>query len=107
MRGHSDRGLAARLLDQLPVESRPAVPAVELDAVLASALDAARNAWPDIALDDDRFLAHLARCLPPAPDLVVAIESIAVTDLYLACACAHNDTRALAHFDRDLLGPIG
>jgi RNA polymerase sigma-70 factor (ECF subfamily) len=103
MRGHRDRGLAARLIEQLPAERRPAIAAAELDALLERALETARGAWPDVALDDDAFLAHLARCLPEAPDL----ESIAMTDLYLACGCMHNDPRALAHFDRELLGSIG
>jgi hypothetical protein len=68
----------------------------ELDA----ALEAARAAWPSLAITDERFLRHLARSLgatdDPGPLLPAQLHS---ADLFLACACAEGDPRALVAFE--------
>ncbi|HUJ58810.1 MAG TPA: sigma-70 family RNA polymerase sigma factor [Kofleriaceae bacterium] len=64
----------------------------------ADAYARGRAAWPDIAVDPAVFAAHVAHLdLPSEPH----------ADLYLACACAHDDPGALATFDRELLGAVG
>jgi RNA polymerase sigma-70 factor (ECF subfamily) len=57
-------------------------------------LEAARSKWPEIALDSDVFLAHVARhAAASEPSLIHA------PDLYLACACARGVKKALAAFE--------
>jgi RNA polymerase sigma-70 factor (ECF subfamily) len=69
--------------------------AAEVQALLAQA----RAAWPDVALADDLFAAHLAERLPPDVAVGAALETIHGSDLYLACACLHGDARAQRLFD--------
>jgi RNA polymerase sigma-70 factor (ECF subfamily) len=62
----------------------------------------AREAWPGVELADDVFLPYLAGRLGAArrPE---ALAEAAATDLYLACACARGDARALAAFERAVM----
>jgi RNA polymerase sigma-70 factor (ECF subfamily) len=66
--------------------------------------EAGRTAWPDVALDRERFEAHVDAVDP-------AYASRFPADLYLAAACLANDPIAIAIFDRDVLlaarGAIG
>jgi RNA polymerase sigma-70 factor, ECF subfamily len=62
---------------------------------LAAALEAGRRAWPEIELG----AAELAEFLAPRLQLL-PIDRVHVTDLYLACACARGDERAIAEFRR-------
>jgi RNA polymerase sigma-70 factor (ECF subfamily) len=104
---HRDPRLGARLVELLPDDQKPAAVPSHLDAVLVRALAAARTAWPDVALSNEAFLAHLARCVPRGADLIDALDALALTDLFLACACAHREPHALAHFDAHYLTPVG
>lgn len=65
------------------------------DQAITAAWQTARSAWPQIALDRDRFAAHVG-----------AIGVDAVTrfpaDIYLAAACLARDPVALETFDREL-----
>ena len=84
---------------------------VELSARLASALAPAlaeaRARWPGVAVAPDAFTAWIAARLPdetppppaPALELERALAALRLTDLYLACACAAGDNKALAAFD--------
>lgn len=73
----------------------------ELERRLAGLLDAARAAWPEIKLDEARFLEHLARKLGGG-DWAQALERVHGEDLYLACACSLGDPRALSAFAREI-----
>jgi RNA polymerase sigma-70 factor (ECF subfamily) len=73
---------------------------------IADAVAAARSAWPAVALAADRFLAYLVERLPADRDPAEALPAIHVSDLYLACACAHGDTAALAAFDVHCLAVV-
>lgn len=79
----------------------------ELDAVLERTINDARAAWPGVVLADDVFVAHLARFVSADASLVEQIEALATSDLYLACACARRDPRALACFDERYLQGVG
>lgn len=79
----------------------------DLDAALAEALAAGRAAWPDLALDPHDFIAHLTARLPEGPDPGAAVRALHAADLYLACACARGDARALAWFDEHFLSAVG
>ncbi len=77
-----------------------------LEERLGELLGAARVAWPDVALDDDTFLQHLAERLPEEGDAVAALGAVHGPDLFLACACLGGDPRALAAFDRHFLSEV-
>jgi RNA polymerase sigma-70 factor, ECF subfamily len=72
--------------------------AADLDAILAGHVAAARAAWPDIAIDDPEFLAHLARRFPD-DGTVAQLRALRASDVYLALACARGDEAAIARFE--------
>lgn len=96
----------ARFLASLAPERRGAA-TPSLEAALVAALEAGRAAWPEVALDPLDFAAHLAGRLPDGPDLAAAVGALHAADLYLACACARGEPRALASFDEHFLGQVG
>src|SRR5262249_52194707 len=67
----------------------------QLDAILRSA----RLAWPTVDLATERFIAHLARHLPQEVAIEAALAQMHTDDLYLACACALGDRRAVQAFE--------
>jgi len=98
----------ARFLASLAPERRGGVVApAELEAALVAAVQAGQEAWPEVALDPLEFVAHLAAGMPDVPDLAVAVAEIHAADLYLACACARGEPRALAGFDEQFLAAVG
>jgi RNA polymerase sigma-70 factor (ECF subfamily) len=70
-----------------------------MDAAPAGAYEAARAAWPDVAIEREAFAAHLAIT-------GAAIDSAHLGDLYLACGLARGQPDALAAFDRTLLAEV-
>jgi len=99
-------GELARLLaaGSAPSE-RP--PAEALAPVVAAAIEKARAAWPDLEVDLDGFVAHVASHLGPgdrgsdAARWEAALGALAIEDLYLAFACAQRSSAALRAFERD------
>lgn len=71
-----------------------------LEDVLASLYAAGRQAWPDVSLEEEDFLRHLAGCMPPDKDPARGLASVHAADLYLACACARGDATAHAALER-------
>jgi RNA polymerase sigma-70 factor (ECF subfamily) len=73
------------------------------DERLASELGAAcargHAAYPQLALEDARFAAHLGRAVGLAPSGCESVEALAVEDLYLACACLAGLPGAAATFE--------
>jgi RNA polymerase sigma-70 factor (ECF subfamily) len=68
---------------------------------------AGRAAWPTLALDAATFVQHLGRHLPaPAVADDRAWAALHASDLFLACACAAGDPRALALFERQFLSRV-
>lgn len=81
-------------------EARGRIAAVPgLDERLAGALAKAQQAWPGLALTDERFLLHFAEKLAEEPDPVAALGGLCVADLFFACACASGDPAAIAAFE--------
>lgn len=76
---------------------------VVAEQTLRGGLDAARARWPDIRLDDDRFLAHLAALLAGGEGDLARLE---LPDAFLACACLANDRAALAALEREVVSQI-
>lgn len=97
----------ARFLSALGPERGVGLAPANLESALVAALDAGRLAWPDVVLDPHDFVAHLAARVPEAPDLAAAVAELHAADLYLACACARGEPRALACFDDQFLAPVG
>jgi RNA polymerase sigma-70 factor (ECF subfamily) len=58
-----------------------------------------REAWPSVELDATTFIAHLARKLSSE----VSLDSLAIEDLYLACALAHGNAAAIRVLEREFL----
>jgi len=65
-----------------------------------AAYERGRAAWADVQLGADTFAAHVLR-------LGAEVDREPHSDLYLACACAHDDAAAHAAFDRAFLSEIG
>jgi RNA polymerase sigma-70 factor, ECF subfamily len=74
----------------------------EAASELARAWEAARAAWPDVALDAERFCAFVGERAARAG----ALASLESRDLYLACACLDGDRAALLALDA-LLDEVG
>ncbi len=76
----------AALQDRFPQEA--------VDAI-ADRLARAAAQWPDLDVPPAVFVAHLARHLPPDEPVADALDRMHTGDLYLACACAAGNARAI------------
>jgi RNA polymerase sigma-70 factor (ECF subfamily) len=76
----------------------------EQDAQLAGLVEAARRAWPDVAVAPADFLRWLAGRLPPAGQ---GTEELKVADLYLVFACTRGDAAALRGFEKHYVPELG
>jgi RNA polymerase sigma-70 factor (ECF subfamily) len=87
-------------------------PLDDVEKELLAANELARSTWPDVEVSANDFVAYLAERLAPrsgwsaAASLVEAIKKTRISDLYLACACARGDARAMALFDARYLGEV-
>lgn len=79
---------------------------MSLDEILGALGERGRAAWPDIELSGERFSAYLADAVAEEADPEKALGSLHIEDLYLACACAAGDARALAAFDSYALSGV-
>ena len=75
-----------------------------LEQRLIEACARGKGAFPTLALDDETFVQHLARCLGRIDDAPPSLDELAIEDLYLACACLNGVAGAAAAFD-DHCGP--
>lgn len=75
----------------------------QLETLLDRLVDRGRSAWPELSLAPDRFVAFLARKVPAGGDVRDALSNLNIEDLYLACACATGDERAIATLEARLL----
>jgi RNA polymerase sigma-70 factor, ECF subfamily len=79
---------------------------LELDAALLDVIDTAQRACPTFRLPGDVFAAYLRERLPADVALPIALRQMHAADLYLACACALGDARAIAAFDERCLSHL-
>jgi len=102
-RAHEIAACVAILTDGRPESEQAAV-----RPGLTALLDEARRAWPQIDLGAVDFVRHVATVLPEGGALASAVDSIAAQagDLYLACACARGDARAIAELERKYLAQL-
>jgi RNA polymerase sigma-70 factor (ECF subfamily) len=83
----------------------PEAAADALEAILLDIISTAQHAFPAVALPSDVFVEYLGERIPADVPEPVALHQLHTVDLYLACACARGDVRALAAFeDRCLRG---
>jgi RNA polymerase sigma-70 factor (ECF subfamily) len=78
---------------------RAASDPVALEAILVQAVRDASEAWPDVKLLPETFIFYLAGRVADGETLEVGLRKLCLVDLYLACACARGDARAIAEFD--------
>jgi RNA polymerase sigma-70 factor (ECF subfamily) len=99
-------GWAAVFCAQLPDAgaNEPALQA--LDAQLNACLAAAREVWPDLAVDPELFVSYLAERVPKEERAPDALAAMYVADLYLAYGCLQGVPRALALFEQSYLVPL-
>jgi RNA polymerase sigma-70 factor (ECF subfamily) len=62
-----------------------------------------RGAWPELALDDELFVRHLARHFADDPGTLAGARG---EELFLACACANRVPGAVEAFEREYLSGI-
>jgi RNA polymerase sigma-70 factor (ECF subfamily) len=86
--------LEAAFLAEIPWVHGPRLGA-GLAAGIRTAVDRGQSAFPDLSVDDEAFARHLARALGRGSDAVL-LEDLVFDDLYLACACAAGDARAVS-----------
>lgn len=77
----------------------------DAERVLEAAVAQGRRRFPDLEIDPAAFVAHLSRHVGGDADVAATLALLHVEDLYLACASALGDPRAIATLDRDLLTP--
>src|SRR6185295_20236780 len=83
-----------------------------LEPMVAKAIDRARAAWPDLAVDLGAFIAHVAATIDlgagdaSAERWDATLSGLAIEDLYLAFACGGGDDAALRAFERDMAGEL-
>jgi RNA polymerase sigma-70 factor (ECF subfamily) len=91
------------LREALLAHAGPAAPALaaveDLEGLLQRHLKTARTAWPDVRLAAEDFVRHLGERVAREREPAKALAEVCAADLFLACACAHAEARALAHFD--------
>lgn len=73
-----------------------------LEDVLHGAYEEGRRAHPDLALDLDRFVAHLRPHVPEG-DLSAWAGALRAADVYLAAACVARVPEALARFEEEIV----
>jgi RNA polymerase sigma-70 factor (ECF subfamily) len=89
-----------------PHSTTSSAPREELERLVDERVQAAMARWPDLTPTAEEFAAYVGAHLPPEAELVDALVELHADDLYLACACARGDGRAVAAFDAQMLGPV-
>jgi len=87
----------------VPADGR-AVAAVE--TALTRALDQASEEWPDVALERQAFVRHVAGCVKDTADPAAELARLALVDLVLAAACLQRVPGALAAFEALYRPPV-
>jgi RNA polymerase sigma-70 factor (ECF subfamily) len=96
----ADDPMLAAFLAAAVASTRPGDDALlTLGERLESSLRAAREAWPDVALSPEAFASCLGTHVGDEGSLLEALDALRAPDLYLACACARGDERALRAFE--------
>ena len=99
--------LADVLRNHLPrPEALSTVEPVELEHLLGETLRAATQAWPQIALAPDVFVARIAAHCASDGAIAEWLRDVRAPDLYLATACSERIPLAIETFDREYLSAV-
>ncbi len=79
--------------------------AAAIESTLEAQWEAARAAWPEIAVTAERFAGEVGRRLG-ADASSEALARTRATDIYLAIACADGDRAAIECLERDFLREV-
>lgn len=97
-------GLASSFLAHRPAEAvLRAGPT--LDEALARLVAAGRDAWPQVVLETERFVAHLARVLPVGASLEDLLR-LRAAELHLTCAAAAGSAAAIKALEAGYLSRL-
>jgi RNA polymerase sigma-70 factor (ECF subfamily) len=89
-------GLAASFMRVLADESSKLVSDRDgLESELVRVVREASEAWPQLDVPDEEFMAHLAVCMPRNQDPVDCLRSMQSSEVYLALASSSGDPRAV------------
>jgi RNA polymerase sigma-70 factor, ECF subfamily len=79
----------------------------DLETRLESMFEAGGTEFPDVHLEAADFMRHIAAIVDDADDVAEhALDALHAIDLYLACACMHGDTEAIATFEREYISTL-
>src|SRR5262245_3776112 len=98
--------LARAFLTALASRPEPLPDEGELEEILVGLLRASQGVWPEVEVAPEAFVHHLAERVPAEISLREALETLHASDLYLACGCLLENTKALAHFDASFISRI-
>jgi RNA polymerase sigma-70 factor (ECF subfamily) len=93
---------ASHLAGASPFEVAPR----ELEVILESLVEESRAAWPDVQVRAEEFVGYLAARVSPDQSIRDALRSLHVTDLYLACACAAGNAKAIAALEAHYISKL-
>ncbi|OJH38031.1 sigma factor-like helix-turn-helix DNA-binding protein [Cystobacter ferrugineus] len=95
-------------LSRAPHALVPALRALPgLEETLARLVREAREAWPEVRMDEGAFLAHVAERLPPTGEAREVLASLRAEDVFLVFACVRGEARALEALDAHVLSQLG
>jgi RNA polymerase sigma-70 factor (ECF subfamily) len=85
--------------------------APDLEARLVALVEEGSAAWPQIALPPEAFVQDVAARISAGRRAPTDLGGLRAADLFLACACARGDARAIASFEErffaDLAAALG
>src|SRR5689334_2769339 len=71
--------------------------------VVGALLGEARCVWPQVDVPASVFASYVQARVPAGERADVYVRRMRISDLYLACACARGDARAIELFERRCL----
>lgn len=99
--------LSERFLSYLDPRFRRVVPREpELELLLHNFLDDGRESWAGVSVPDDELLRHLATLIGREPQVAAELPQLRGADLYLACACARGNGRAIRALEDAFFGEV-
>ena len=101
--------LAAILLEHTPEHIAELADVTPVGDFLHSTYLVGQERWPEVTLPAEVFVRHLAERLPAASEggeLWPRLEALALVDLYLACACARGEPKAVEALERYYLSKL-
>src|SRR5678809_286972 len=106
---HPAHSLVEVFQAHLPAGTLPPEGRAALEERLGRAVAAARAPWPDLGLSAVQFIRHVAERFPAeegTQPVEAVLESLHLSDLYLACACANGAPAAIAILEHEYLSKV-